>query len=188
MDDFFPENTTVTISNGRIETIDHQRNNTLVTVSYTNPRKHSRERQTVRLVVNNRTLLLDENGHTIPVRALETDMIVNAIISAAMTRSIPPQATAFLIQIVRRLQPDNMITGRILNINNRNRSFTTLHDQDLSSRVQFNVPEDALIFDRLGRRINFQTLAPGMRVRVRHAAFMTASIPPQTTAFEIQVL
>ena len=54
--------------------------------------------------------------------------------------------------------------------------------------IRFNVPEDVLIFDRLGRRINFSKLVPGMRVRVRHATFMTASIPPQTTAFEIRVL
>lgn len=39
-----------------------------------------------------------------------------------------------------------------------------------------------------GRPMNFSGLVSGLRVRVRHAAFMTASIPPQTTAFEIRVV
>ena len=188
MDDFFSEDSTITISNGRIENIDRQRNNTLVTISYTDNKKRSRERQTVRLVVSNRTVILDENGNSVPVRELQTGMIVNAIISSAMTRSIPPQSSAFFIRIVRRLRADNITIGRILNIDNRNRNFTTIHDRDVSSMIRFNVPEDVLIFDRLGRRINFSKLVPGMRVRVRHATFMTASIPPQTTAFEKRVL
>lgn len=188
MDYFFPEHSTITISNGRIESIDRQRNNTFVTVSYTDNSKRSRPRQTVRLVVGNNTILLDENGNTIPLRQLQTGMIINAIISSAMTRSIPPQATAFLIRIVRRLEPDNITIGRILNIDNRNRNFTTISDRNISSMIRFHVPEDAIILDRSGRRINFSRLLPGMQVRVRHATFMTASIPPQTTAFEIRVL
>ena len=43
---------------------------------------------------------------------------------------------------------------------------------------------------RLGEVFQLECFAgaPGLRVRVRHATFMTASIPPQTTAFEIQIL
>ena len=50
-------------------------------------------------------------------------------------------------------------------------------------------PEDNVtIIGRNGRQIPFSDLRVGMRVRVRHANFMTASIPPQTTAYEIWVL
>ena len=112
----------------------------------------------------------------------------NAVISSAMTRSIPPQATAFMIRIVRRPRQDNITVGRILDINRQNRSFTTISDKNFSSVIQFNVSSDAIILDRSGRRVNFSRLLPGMRVRIRHATFMTASIPPQTTAFEIRIL
>jgi hypothetical protein len=39
-----------------------------------------------------------------------------------------------------------------------------------------------------GRRIRLSDLFSGLRVRVEHATFMTASIPPQTFAFVIQVI
>ena len=113
---------------------------------------------------------------------------LNAFISSAMTRSIPPQTNAYLIEIVRRGSQENVTVGRILDVDRNNRSFTTISDRDASSIIRFNVPENAVIFDRFGNFMNFSRLMPGMRVRVRHANFMTASIPPQTTAFEVRVL
>lgn len=83
--------------------------------------------------------------------------------------------------------PDTITSGRILQINRENRSFTTIQGSDPSSIIQFNVPENARIINRYGRQVAFSRLRPGMHVWVRHANFMTFSIPPQTTAFEIRV-
>lgn len=105
-----------------------------------------------------------------------------------MTRSIPPQSNAFMIRIMQRQLPDSVTVGRIIDIDRQNRNFTTIGDNNRSSIIRFNVPEDARIFDIAGRPMNFSRLMPGMRVRVRHASFMTASIPPQTTASEIRVI
>lgn len=90
--------------------------------------------------------------------------------------------------LFRRTQQDSVTSGSILDIDRNNRSFTTIRDRDFSSRIRFNVPEDVMIMNRSGRPVGFSSMTPGMRVRVRHANFMTASIPPQTTAFEIQIL
>lgn len=188
MANFFPNRSTTHITNGMIDDIRSDRGNTFVTVSHFSWVNNRRTEQTVRLVVGPRTVILDENGNPVRANTLTTGMTINAVISSAMTRSIPPQATAYLIRIVRRPRSENTTTGRILEIDNRNRSFTTISDGDRSSIIRFNVPADTQIFDRNGRSINFSRLAPGMRVRVRHASFMTASIPPQTTAFEIRVL
>ncbi len=85
-------------------------------------------------------------------------------------------------------QPQNDITtGAILNVDRQNRSFTTISHGNPFSVIRFNVPNNAFIFDRSGRPLDFNRLMPGMRVWVRHANFMTNSIPPQTTAFEIRV-
>lgn len=89
---------------------------------------------------------------------------------------------------IRRNNPANIIIGRIVNINRQNRSFTTISDTNLSSTVRFQVPRDVRIFDIFGRPMNFSGLRPGMRVQVRHAPFMTASIPPQTTALVVRVI
>lgn len=184
MDDFSFRNPANSIRNGIIEEISSDNNNTFVTVSRPGNR---RAEDTIRLVVNRSTIILDENGTPIPPRSLRVGMSVNASHSSAMTRSIPPQAVAYIIQVIRRRRPDNITEGRIINIDRRNRSFTTIRDANLSSLIQFNLAPDARIFDRFGRPTEFSRLVPGLRVRVRHASFMTASIPPQTTAFEVRI-
>ena len=84
--------------------------------------------------------------------------------------------------------PQNDITvGVILNINRQNQNFTTISNGNPFSVIQLNVPNNAFIFDRFGRPMDFNRLTPGMRVWIRHANFMTYSIPPQTTAYEIRV-
>lgn len=184
----------INISNGRIEEISSERENTLVTVSYRSGMMrpggldNRRNEETIRMVVGSRTIIINANGVPVRVNALSVGMIINAYVSSVMTRSVPPQTNAYLIEIVRRGQQDNVTVGRILDVDRNNRSFTTISDRDASSIIRFNVPENAVIFDRFGNPMRFSRLMPGMRVRVRHANFMTASIPPQTTAFEIRVL
>ncbi len=181
-----PVNSISRASNALIEEIRSENNTTFVTISYTNCRNCPT--QTVRLVVNNNTIIFNENGNPTRPNTLRRGMTIDAVFSSATTRSIPPQATAYLIRIIERPASDNTTTGRIIDIDRQNRSFTTMSGQNASSIIRFNVPDNARIFDRMGRPINFDRLSSGMRVRVRHADFMTASIPPQTTAFEIRVL
>lgn len=188
------------IFNGTIIEISTQRNTTFVTITYRErsgrpeqserperPGNPGRE-QTVRLVVGPRTIILNDNGRPVRPGALRVGMTVNAVISSAMTRSIPPQATAYVIQIVRRERQEEVTTGRIQNVDRDDRNFTTISDRNPASIIRFNVSENTRFFDSMGRRINFAQLRPGMRVRVWHANFMTASIPPQTTAFEVRIL
>ncbi|MEE1087023.1 MAG: hypothetical protein U0L05_07680 [Schaedlerella sp.] len=177
----------INISNGRIEEIFSEQRNTYVTITYRRPGSGRRE-QTVRLVAGPRTVILNEKGMPITASALRVGMMVNASFSSAMTRSIPPQAVAYVIRIVRRPIQEQTTTGRILNIDRDRKNFTTISDRDASTIIRFNVPENVRIFNRSGRPVDFENLTRGMRVLVKHANFMTASIPPQTTAFEIRVL
>lgn len=176
------------ISNAIIDDITSERGTTFVTITYTARQGNRREEQTIRLVVRPRTIILNANGSPVTSNALREGMTINAAVSSAMTRSIPPQSVAYLIRIIGRQRPDDVTVGNILDVDRNNRSFTTISDRDFSTIIRFNVPENAIIFDRIGRPMNFSRLTPGMRVRVRHANFMTASIPPQTTAFEVRVL
>lgn len=188
MDNTFSRNPTIQISDAVIDNIRKDNATTFVTVTYTDCIDCQRSEQTLRLVVNRQTVILDERGNTIPVTDLREGMVIDATVSSAMTRSIPPQATAFVIRIVRRPMADNTTTGRIVDIDRRNRMMTTISDRNPSSIIRFNVPQNTLILDRTGRPVDFSRLVPGLRVRVRHANFMTASIPPQTTAFEIRII
>ncbi|MBQ2922870.1 MAG: hypothetical protein IJE60_07295 [Tyzzerella sp.] len=176
------------ITNAVIQDITSERGTTFVTISFTSRQGNQRDEQTLRLVIRPRTIILNANGSPVTANALREGMTINAAVSSAFTRSIPPQTVAYLIRIRGRQRPDDITVGNILDVDRNNRSFTTISDRDFSTIIRFNVPENAMIFDRIGRPINFSRLNPGMRVRVRHANFMTASIPPQTTAFEVRVL
>lgn len=100
MNGFSPNTSAINITNGIIDEISRDRGNTLVTVTYSDCVNCRHSEQTVRLVVNNNTLILEENGNTIPARALSVGMMINASFSAAMTASIPPQTTAFEIRVL----------------------------------------------------------------------------------------
>lgn len=83
---------------------------------------------------------------------------------------------------------EQITIGRIVNMDKANRSFTVAVNNNPAELIRFNLADNVRIFDPFGHRIGFCRLFPGLRVRVRHANFMTMSIPPQTTAFVIQVL
>lgn len=180
-------NSDITITNALIEEISLQNDALVLTVSYENCVSCNRVEEILRIVVSNNTNIIDENGRQLPSSELMVGMTINATVSPAMTRSIPPQTTASQIQIVSSPLMDDITTGRIVDIDRQNRSFTLISGNNLSSIIRFNVPDNTPIFNSSGRPINFSRLLPGMLVWVRHASFMTASIPPQTTAYEIRV-
>lgn len=173
------------VTNAVIDSITRDRQNSLVTISYMEP---GQQRQTVRLVVSGNTRIRDEIGRPIDASRLQQGMMVNAVFSEVMTRSIPPQANAYSIQIVSRPRQTKTTVGRIINIDRQNRNFTTISSNSPTSMVQFNLTPSTEIFGLWGRSISFGNLQPGMRVRVEHANFMTASIPPQTTAYTVYVI
>lgn len=176
------------LSNGTITDLTSDRGSTLATVAYMDGPRNRQTEQTIRLAIGPRTIIVNTNGVPMTATALSVGMTINAVFSSAMTRSIPPQSAAYMITIVRRPPSENITIGRILDIDRNNRSFTTITDRDPTSITRFNVSRNTIILDRFGRPMGFNRLNPGMRVRVRHANFMTASIPPQTTAFEVRVI
>lgn len=188
MDNTFSGNVVIHITQGLIEEISSDGSNLLVTVSYTECVECNRRSRQVRLVVSNRTIIWNEAGNRISGNDLKTGMIIDASFSSAMTRSIPPQATAYTIRVVSQPESENVTIGRIISVNRQNRSFTTVSPENQFSVIRFNVADDAKILNSFGRPMSFDNLVAGLRVRVRHAPFMTASIPPQTTAFEVHVI
>lgn len=176
------------ITNGIIEEIEQGRNGSFVLVSYSDCSDCGSGTQVIRLNVSDSTAIMDEEGGRIPLSELQPGMVVNAAFSNATTRSIPPQSAAYVIQIVRRAHRDSVTVGRIVDVDRRGRSFATISDGNPSSMIRFNVADDAQILNAMGRPMHFANLVPGLRVRVRHADFMTMSLPPQTTAYEVRVI
>lgn len=180
----------IRVSNAIIQDIAFDGNISYITITYNDCPGcwNQNQEQIIRLVVTDNTVIRNEAGRNIPVGSLQSGMIINAVFSSAMTRSITPQAQAFQIQIRNRPNMNPQTTGRILEVNTRNQTLLTMSDNNPSSIIRFNIAPNTVILDPLGRPIPFARLMPGLRVRIQHASFMTASIPPQTTAFRIQII
>lgn len=146
--------------------------------------------RTIRLNINRNTVLLNAFGRNMCLCNFHVGMYIDAVFSSFMTRSIPPQTNAFLV-IARRNIPtptNNVTTGQIVRIDAANRFIYTGNRNDINSQIRFTISENTTITDRVGRLVGFNALRPGQNVRITHANFMTASIPPQTAAFHIQIL
>ena len=171
-----------------IQEISRDRNTTFVTISYNDCIGCTGSGNSVRLVVNQETDIYDERGRNIRAGDLERGMTVDASFSSAMTRSVPPQAQAFFIRVTRRVSQTVTTIGRIIEVNTRSNFLLVLRNQNPASAIRFNITNNTVILDPFGRRTSLSSLIPGFRVRVEHGSAMTASLPPQTTAFTVQVI
>ena len=175
--------------NSIIEEIRVDRNTGYVTISYGVMREHNvTHMELVTLIVSRDTIIQDRAGRSIPLSDLRVGMTVDATFSAAMTFSIPPQARAYRIKVVNRNAVSNTTVERVLYVDLRNNFLYTGNANDPSSQMRFVITNSTLILDRNGRRIPLRDIRMGQRVRVEHATFQTPSIPPQTTAYVVQVI
>jgi len=140
------------------------------------------------LIVSENTIIRDRFGRNLAFRNLRKGMIVDAEFSTVMTMSIPPQSNAFRITVVGENEPSNVTVGNVLSVDTRNNFLFTGRVNNINSVMRFVITDATRIFDRRGNRISLRNLRPGQTVRVEHATFQTPSIPPQTTAFQVQVI
>lgn len=178
-------------NNALIEEVVLQNNNTgYILISYASRGQNQMTFiNLLRLNVNRNTVVLDSMGRTMCVCNLRRGMWVDAVFSPAMTRSIPPQSNAFLISARRDPMPATSVTvAPIASVDPARRSFNTGRPNNINTQTRFILSDDALIRDRSGNRIPLSALRPGQIVMILHANFQTASIPPQTTAYYVQLL
>ena len=166
---------TIKIQGGTIENIMHSADADYVK-TVCRLQKDSRIQSVVVMIVDEHTLIHCSDGKRITSRDLKE----------GMTKSIPSQARAYRI-IVKSSPCGTAVTdGRVAGIDLHNGFLYTGIPGKPESQIRFVVTENTPILDRRGSRIRLRDLKQGDRVRVEHADFMTASIPPQTTAFAIK--
>lgn len=143
----------------------------------------------LRLNINSNTVLLDSFGSSICICEIQKGMLIDAIFSPVMTRSIPPHSNAFLIV----LQTDsrfrlNAVAHQVIMVDADNNLLYTEDPDNLNSEIIFTISDRTSIRDTTGFPISIQSLTPGQAVKIIHANLQTTSIPPQTAAFYIQLL
>lgn len=146
--------------------------------------------QTIRLNVSRNTVILNSSGQRTSLCRIRKGSWVNVAFSSLMTRSIPPQSNALLIMVQRPSQnlAPTVTTGRVASVDPANNFLYTGNPNNINSQTRFAITNSTAITNSSGRQVGIRALRPGQMVRITHANFQTASIPPQTTAFHIQIL
>ena len=181
----------ISVDNAIIQSISRNRHNGFVTISYQMIGRNPMNGQyLVTLVTGRNTRIKDQFGKVIGLRGLREGMVVNARFSPAMTKSMPPQSTAYQITIVMQNEASIMDEGRILEIEfGRGYDYllTGLED-NIYSQMRYTIGNSTLIRDQRGNPISIRALRPGQLVRIERASFQTMSIPPQTPALTVQII
>jgi hypothetical protein len=182
------------INNALVEEVSANGRTGYLIVSYAEPGSYGMTHiELLRLNVGIHTVITNEFGRSICLCDIRPGMWIDAAFSPAMTRSIPPQTTAYRIVVRQRghnISPPRRptMTAQVAGVDTQNGFLITGDPSDINEQTRFVVTADTVILDSDGRRISLRSLRPGQWVRVTHADFMTLSIPPQTTAYRIQVL
>lgn len=172
-----------------IEEIRIDRNTGFVTISYGVMGDFNMiHMELVTLIVSRDTIIQDRSGRNMHLSDLQEGMKVDAEFSSAMTFSTPPQSRAYRIVVVNRNAIPNITVGTVLSVDPRNSFLYTGNANHSLSQMRFVITNSTSILDRNGRRIQLRDIRKGQRVRVEHATFQTPSIPPQTTAFVVQII
>lgn len=193
------------INNGFVEEVSCSSNsNGYIIVSYAVRRRNNiTSIENIRLNLTRNTTVINSFGQSMCICCVQRGMWVNVAFSSAMTRSIPPQSNALLVVVQRNIspnrppsppnppvrpQPSVETTGRIVMVDFRNDFFITEDPRNTNNQMKFIITDNTTVTNRFGFPIGFASLRPGQLVRVTHASFQTASIPPQATAFNIQII
>jgi hypothetical protein len=144
--------------------------------------------QEVRLNVGNNTIIIDEKGISLNLYDLNEGMRIDADFSSAMTRSIPPQSSAYRIVVLQEEDSMNITTDRVVSVDTNNGFLLTGNLYDMYDQMIFTISDDTVILDQDNDTIPLEAIQPGQLVRVEHAIFQTLSIPPQSPAYRVRVL
>lgn len=188
---FFQLGNMMRIDNAIVEdVVCYDNSNGYILISNTESNTGNRFDRQIRLNISPNTRVFNSFGQNTCACCIQRGTWISAIFSAAMTRSIPPQANAFVIITQgRRPQQMSAVTiDRIASVDRRNGFVYTGVRNNVNSQTRFVVNDNTRITNVQGRNVGIESLRPGQLVRINHANFQTASIPPQTTAFSIQVL
>lgn len=173
----------------RIEEIFRDRNAGYVTISYGDMGDFNMIHiMVVQLIVGQDTVIQNQFGQKMLLRDMEVGMMADAEFSTVMTASEPPMARAFMIKMLNKKRSSNEKVDKVITVDAYNKFFITGNQDEIQSQIRFNVSAATKIFDQRGNRICLSGIESGQMVKVEHASFMTFSIPPQTTAYSVQII
>ncbi len=180
------------VENATVISVYKNKRNGSVTITY-GMMDHNQmmQKHVVTLVTGKNTKIRDQFGKRISLSNLRKGMLVNARFSSMMTRSNPPQAAVYYLTIVKENESSIIEEGNVLEVEWLGKDYHYLltgDANDINRQMRYVITDSTLLRDRRGNPIPFKAIRPGQLVRIERASFQTMSIPPQTTAFTVQII
>lgn len=178
------------IYNAVIDEIRTEERVTYVAISYTDQAECVAQpiRVLELMISEQETRLFYRDKRPILLSGLETGMRIDVLVSAKMTKNIPPRTWAYEVLAVAPSLNRKATVGRIVQVNIRNDYLLIVPEKDPDQILRINLNAETVLIASIGRKICIQELSPGMSVRVEHDWFTTESIPPQTLGFVVRIL
>lgn len=185
-----PSNNMIQVENAVIEEVNIETcESGYILISYTPPGPYNRnQNEQIRLNVSQYTIIRSEYGESLSLCNLDVGMRINAEFSAAVTRSIPPQSSAYRLIVIIGESNTTVTIDRVVSVDAVYGVLTTGNPFDLAEQISFTISDNTIIIGRNGTRIPLGQVKPGQMVLVEHANFQTMSIPPQSPAYRVKVL
>lgn len=177
------------VNNAIIEQLSRENQFGLITISFGVPgRGNMIITRRMILVIDNETIIKNPRGQRIFFRHLRVGMSIDVECAMRMTRSILPRVQAFGIVVVKRCANSVTREGCITEIDKENNFICIANKDNELDVLKLLITNDTILLNQRGRKISMEEFCVGQNVRVEHATFQTASIPPQTTALRVQII
>lgn len=136
------------------------------------------------LHLDDKTVVLDAAGQRIKGTSLAEGDKLEADYGPVVTKSIPLQATA---QEIRLLKEESSLRG-IIERNDEQGILVKGASSNFGQQVRLLINEDTIMIDQKGETITKEALVSGMLIKASHSSLATFSLPPQTVAYLIEVV
>lgn len=134
------------------------------------------------------TILINQFNESISLCRILKGMTINAWFSTDITDGTPPQSNAYRIVAFLPAPNIRVIIDRITSIDTQNGFLYVGNPRNEVEQIRFIISNMTQILDQENRVIPLNSLQTGQMVRVEYGDIVTASIPPQTPAYLVQLL
>jgi hypothetical protein len=134
------------------------------------------------------TILINQFNESISLCRILKGMTINAWFSTDITDDTPPQSNAYRIVAFLPAPNIRVLIDRITSVDPPNRSLYVGNPRNEVDQIRFIISDMTQILDQENRVIPLNSLQAGQMVRVEYGDIVTASIPPQTPAYLVQLL
>ncbi|GMQ56460.1 hypothetical protein AN1V17_08530 [Vallitalea sediminicola] len=167
---------------GNVSNILETKNGHMITVKY--------GENSIIFLVNNDTKIVDPSTKKeLNVEDIKEGDRLVVLHDSKMTRSLPPQTYAYRINVVNTDQvEENKIEGEVSEVKETKNGHMITVGYGEEQTIIFHInAETKITYQATDKKADITDIDKGDKLLVKHNNIMTASIPPQTLALEIEI-